>query len=368
MELWKNVTSSTRHAVRLAVAAETDGWDGIGVVDSQNLAGDCWVALAAMAGATTTLRLGTGVSNPVTRHPATNASAALAVSTLKPAPDGSGRVVLGIGRGDSALAHLGRAPASVDVLERYLLALRGYLRGDGVEFDDLGFHESIAPDMATLGLADAPARSELRWRRETDPVVSVEVAASGPKVIAAAARSADRVMFALGADLDRLRWGIDLARQARVDAGLDPAGVSFGAYIQVVPHADVDVARTMVAGSLTTFARFSVMHGTVNGPVTDAQRTVFERLHGAYNMNQHTRSASDQAAALTAEFIDDFAAVGPVDRCVEKLDAVAALGIDKISVSGPSIGSDRDDAATSNQMMTEQVMPSVRRASGARLD
>jgi 5,10-methylenetetrahydromethanopterin reductase len=41
-----------------------------------------------------------------------------------------GRVVLGIGRGDSARAHLGRAPAGVDALQRYTQSLQRYLRGE----------------------------------------------------------------------------------------------------------------------------------------------------------------------------------------------------------------------------------------------
>ena len=71
----------------------------------------------------------------------------------------AGRFVLGIGRGDSALAHLGRAPAPVETFERYLAVLRAYLRGDQIVFDDLGFHESVAPPLDTLGLADAPTAS-----------------------------------------------------------------------------------------------------------------------------------------------------------------------------------------------------------------
>lgn len=360
MELWRNITSSTRHAVRFAAETEAAGYDGIGVTDSQNLAGDCWVALTAMAGVTSTLKLATGVTNPVTRHPAVTASAAHALSILSPAPDGSGRVTVGIGRGDSALAHLGRAPASVKVLERYLIALRGYLQGSGVEFDDLDFHESVAPDVATLGLTDTPSNSRLLWRRDTDPIVPVEVTASGPRVIAAAARSSDRVLLVIGADLRRLEWGIETAKQARVDAGLDPDSLSIGAYIQVVPHPDVDAARTMAEGSLTTLARFSVMHGKVNGPVTPEQSAVFERLYANYNMKQHTRSGSEQAGVLTPQFIDDYAAVGPVDACVDKLRQIAELGIDKVVVSGPSTGSDREQAAMSKQLMADEVIPELK--------
>ena len=71
----------------------------------------------------------------------------------------------------------------------------------------------------------------MAWRRDDDPQVTVEVAATGPKVIGAAARSADRVVFALGADTDRLRWGIETARSARVEADLDRMNLELRGYI-----------------------------------------------------------------------------------------------------------------------------------------
>ena len=77
MKLWTLVTSSPRSAARRAEEAERAGWHGLGVTDSQNLAGDAWVALTAMARVTDRLELGTSVTNPVTRHPAVTAAAAV---------------------------------------------------------------------------------------------------------------------------------------------------------------------------------------------------------------------------------------------------------------------------------------------------
>ena len=225
LELWTQTISSAQHAARFAERAEAAGWDGMAVVDSQNLAGDSYVALAIAAGATEHLGLGTGVTNPVTRHPAVTASAIASVQRAS-----GGRAVLGIGRGDSSLAHLGRAPARVAAFERYLETLQAYLRGEGVAFEALDFHEQAAPALHALGLADAPAASQLLWLGD-DPKVPVEVAATGSQVIAAAARHADRVLLAVGADPDRLGWGIERARAARKDAGLDPQGVALGAFL-----------------------------------------------------------------------------------------------------------------------------------------
>lgn len=47
-------------------------------------------------------------------------------------------------------------------------------------------------------------------------------------------------------------------------------------------------------------------------------------------MRAHTRGDSRQAQTLTPEFIDRFAVVGAPDRCVERLQGLAALGLDKL--------------------------------------
>ena len=49
---------------------------------------------------------------------------------------------LGIGRGDSSLAHIGKKPASVSALEAYIVRLQRYLRGEVVERD--GFPSRLA--------------------------------------------------------------------------------------------------------------------------------------------------------------------------------------------------------------------------------
>ena len=96
--------------------------------------------------------------------------------------------------------------------------LQAYLRGDAVLFDDIDIATTVAPPMSELELADAPPASRIDWIAAGAPNVPVEVAASGQRVIAIAARHADRVMFALGADEERIAWGIDLARRTRREA------------------------------------------------------------------------------------------------------------------------------------------------------
>ncbi|MCB1015320.1 MAG: LLM class flavin-dependent oxidoreductase, partial [Acidimicrobiales bacterium] len=91
----------------LARRVEQLGFDSLVLADTQNLAPETWSQLMLVAGATDRLQIGPGVTNPVSRDPAVTASAALGVQVAS-----AGRVVLGIGRGDSSMAKIGRRPAS----------------------------------------------------------------------------------------------------------------------------------------------------------------------------------------------------------------------------------------------------------------
>ena len=340
-------------AARTAAWAETAGWDGMLVVDSQNLSGDPYVALAMAARETTTIGLGTGVTNPMTRHPAVTATAIATVQA-----ESSGRAILGIGRGDSALAHLGLAPAPVPAFEDYLRRLQAYLRGEDVELEEPTAGGPAGVD--TLGFAATPTTSRIEWIRPEDGKVPVEVAATGPRVIAAAARHADRVLLAVGAEPERVQWGMDTARAAREAAGLDPDGVAFGAFVNVVAHPDVDVARRLASGSMSTFARFSVMHGKVSGPASADDEQVLAAVRGAYDMTLHTRASSPQAKALTPEFIDRFGVVGPPDGCAERLRALTDLGLERVVAIGPAGPFLRAEAADAAECMVDVVLPAVR--------
>jgi 5,10-methylenetetrahydromethanopterin reductase len=360
IEFWAMGVADPRRAGAAAARAEEAGYDGMLVVDSQNLSGDPFVALAMAASTTQRLKVGTGVTNPVTRHPAAAASAIASVHLLS-----RGRAVLGIGRGDSALAHLGLAPASASMLERYVRALRSYLRGEAVPFADLadlagstGVTGGVAP-VAALGLADGPQSSRIAWLPGALAPVPVEVAATGPAVLALAARSADRVMLAVGVDPGRVESALDAVRREAAAAGRPAGDLAVGAYVTVVAHPDRDVARVMASGSVSTFARFSVMDGKVRASVDADQAGALKDLHARYDMNHHTEAGSAQAAGLGGDLIDHFAITGPAVDCTERLRELAALGIDRFAVAGPSLGSDRDTARYARECFTNEVLPAL---------
>src|SRR2546430_17742771 len=100
-EVWTTGIAWPGAVERAAARAEGAGFDGLAVVDSQNLAGDPWVGLALAARETGRLRLGTAVTNPVARHPAVTAAAAVTL------PGGSaGPVVPRVRRGGPCASRL----------------------------------------------------------------------------------------------------------------------------------------------------------------------------------------------------------------------------------------------------------------------
>ncbi len=315
--------------------AEDAGWHGITYTDSQNLCPDPFVVLATVAAATDRLGLATGVTNVHTRHPAALATAAATVNEIA-----GGRFVLGTGRGDTALFHLGLPPMPVAEFFDRTSTLQTYLAGGSV--DQHG------------------RESRIRWLDiARSGKVPLDIAASGPKVIDFAGRTAERITFALGADPDRLAWGIGLARAAASAAGRASGDLTFGAYVSIGCHPDLDAARSMVHGSVAAFAHFSAMPGSTGAGLDGDDATIVAEVGRTYDSNQHLRNDASHTAALTGEFIDRFAITGTPDRVVERLHQLSALGIDRFVLTGPGFGTDRDVARTATQLLVDEVLPAL---------
>jgi 5,10-methylenetetrahydromethanopterin reductase len=325
MEVYRHAFAFAGETAELARRVEAWGLDGLLVADSQNLNADVWVELALAAAATRRIAVGPGVTNPATRHPAVTASAAATLQTVS-----AGRAVLGIGRGDSALTQIGKEPVPVAVLEAALAAIQGYLRGEDVELD------GVTTRMAWVaGLPKPP----------------VAVAATGPHVIAAAARHADRIDFTVGAEPDRLRWAIDAARGAA--AGRD---VSLGAYLNVAVDPDLAAARDLVRGSTAILARFATEGAPPDG-LSEVTRRGIDELAADYDESRHGQGEAPHARALEDAFIDRFAVVGAPGDVADRLNALAALGLDRIVVVSGSLDADPPLVAAADERFAESVLP-----------
>ena len=331
-EIWRHAFPVAGRTAALAERVEALGFDGLLLADSQNLEGDVYVELAFAAGATERIRLGVGVTNPLTRHAAVTASAIATVQV-----ESSGRAVLGVGRGDSALRQIGHEPASVETFARYVEQVQAYLRGEAV---------------ATGGI-----ESRIAWLEAAgQPKVPVDVAATGPRVIAAGARLAERVTFTVGADRDRLCLAVEAARAAAPD-GVAP---SLGAYVNVGCGDDVHEACRLVRGSAGILAHFSSMGHDQPERIAAEDEHVIAELGRSYDEARHGQSAASHSAVLDDEFIERFAVVGPPERCAERLQHLAAVGLDRIVMVPGSIDADPDAVARSDELFAREVIPSLR--------
>ena len=122
--------------VDLARIAENLGCCRCWVYDEGLATRDVYVAMTAVALATSTIRVGTGITNPYSRHPGTTASAIATIDELS-----GQRAFVGIGAGGGmTLGPMGierRRP--VAAVEAMVGALRGLYAGEEVDVESEGF-------------------------------------------------------------------------------------------------------------------------------------------------------------------------------------------------------------------------------------
>ncbi|MBI4257814.1 MAG: LLM class flavin-dependent oxidoreductase, partial [Thaumarchaeota archaeon] len=99
-----NLTEPARKIAEYVALAEEKGLNGISwLSDSQLIWRDVYASLVLALQRTQNIHLGPGVTNPVTRDPTVTAGAIATAEELAP-----GRVVLGMGVGDSAVHTIHR--------------------------------------------------------------------------------------------------------------------------------------------------------------------------------------------------------------------------------------------------------------------
>ena len=133
-----------------------------------------------------------------------------------------------------------------------------------------------------------------------------------------------------------------------------------GAYVPVLVHPDAETARRLVSGAVGSYARFSVMHGRVAGPVDERQRERLEAVHDAYDMGAHFTQGSPQSKELDDDLIDTFGIAGPASYCVERLLELVELGVRRIFVMGAGLGLDRDEDGAARARFVDDVLPRLR--------
>lgn len=352
LEIWRAGGSNTGATRGLAQGVEAEGWDGQMFMDSQSLSADPYAQMGAWAAWTERLKLSPGVTNPFTRNLAVSAASIATIQAIS-----NGRAVMGIGRGDSALAYLGYAPVKLAWFEKSLETLQALLSGDEVPFADSGSTTGAAPSHEGLSLGARPEGVRLRWLPAGLAKVPLDVAATGPKVIAMAARIAERVTFSVGAEIERMEWAIGLAREAQ------PEPRSYGAQLVVVCHPDEATAMEVAMHMAPPLARFQVIQGKTVGPADGAMAENMEAIRSGYDMTKHgVHNAQDRivGGGLTPDFVKRFAIVGSPDHCTERLLALRAAGLERFVVVGP--GFYPAEWGDKGKLFAREVIPALRAA------
>ncbi|MER0245984.1 LLM class flavin-dependent oxidoreductase [Streptomyces sp. HSW2009] len=117
----------------LAVRAEALGFDSFWVYDTPMVYGDPFVGLALCAGATRRIRLGIGVTSPALRSAPAAAAAVGSLNALAP-----GRIICGVGTGNTARRALGMRPTKLAELEAFAAELRDLTAGREVAHRERG--------------------------------------------------------------------------------------------------------------------------------------------------------------------------------------------------------------------------------------
>jgi 5,10-methylenetetrahydromethanopterin reductase len=257
--------------VNSARAAEAAGFARLWVQDSQLRLTDVFIDMLNAARATEQAIVGTLTVNPVTRHATVLAGSIATVEQYVP-----GRTALGIAVGDTAVWQIGKRPARLRELEDTVLTVRRLLAGEGIE---MGWTEPTAI---------AHARP-----------VPVIVAASGPRTLRMAGRSADGVIIRVGTDPELVAWGYEQFCAGAREAGRDPASLFVAAHFHTVLADDPDLvaarAKVMAAGYYEVNSGLWDVLGLSwpLPPVHDLLKTVRPDFHHAYDMDLAARLVAD---------------------------------------------------------------------------
>jgi len=309
----------------LAALAEMLGFEGIWIADSQSLFRDAWVSLSACALRTERILLATGVTNPVTRHPAVVAGAIASLDELS-----GGRAILGIGVGESAVRTLGLPRATLARLSAYTSVVRGLLAGETVEFEG----------------------SELRMAWPVRPV-PIYFASSGERSLELAGRLADGVVFQRGSSPAFVRLALEAIARGEEQAGRPRGSVVRICRLACAVDEDGAAAREEIRGYVSVAAGASrSLPDDVLGPELCED---LRRMREAYDVHRHGGGGSPQAALVTDRIVDAFAAAGTPGEVAARIGELAALQVDGFSLT---------TTATEPERMLEtlaaRVLPEVR--------
>jgi probable F420-dependent oxidoreductase len=293
----ERIVSLTRQAEAAGFAY---GW----IFDSHVLWKEPYPLLTLMATNTERMRLGTCVTNPATRDLTVTASLFATLNLIS-----GGRMVLGIGRGDSSRRVLGKKPVSWSQLEAAVKEFRDLTSGREVQHDG------------------QPTR--LTWAKNSPPAW---IAGYGPKVLHMAGRVADGIILQF-ADPALISWCMGFVKEGARAVGRDAARIEVMSAAPVWVSDDLSIARERVRW----------FPALVSNHVMDLIRqykpedlppalTSYVEDRGHYDYQHHCEVESDNADFVSDEVVDRFCVLGNTEAHRKKLRELAAAGVTQFNI------------------------------------
>jgi probable F420-dependent oxidoreductase len=295
--------------IELMKLAEAQGFEYAWTYDSHVLWQESMPVMALAADQTSTIKLGHMVTNPATRDPTVLASAYATLQDIS-----NGRMIMGVGRGDSAVRYVGRKPMKVADFEEALQMIKPFMNGKEVTWNE--------------------KELQLKWVRPELPEIEMHVAGYGPKALAVAGRQGDGVIIQL-ADPDIIQWIMDTARKAAEEAGRDPAALK--CIVSAPSHISDDLADArnqvrwfpaMVSNHVQDLIdRYGTDGSTIPQVLTD-----YVEARKFYDYNEHSRVGAKHGEFVTDEICDRFCAIGSTEQVIAKLRELESIGVDQFNV------------------------------------
>ena len=299
-------------SAEMAIRIEDMGFDSILCPDTQNLSADPYGQLSLMADRTKKIKLGTGVTHPVTRATAVTASAMASLQE-----ESGGRAICGIGRGDSSAAHIGKRQATTKELRDCIQTIQSYFRGESI-------------DVGTM-------QSPIRWiDPDLIPPVPMDVACTGPKTIQMACEVSERVSFAVGSAHERVSWAMDTALEHIEKIGKERDEIKIGAYINLICDPNEEKAISMARMLAGLVAHFTAMKNAPIDHLPPSLQKISNSLQTEYDMKNHSSEKGSHLELIDDDFIDWFTISGSSEKCIDRLSALIDLGLDHIYLLGGS--------------------------------
>ncbi|MEA2681946.1 MAG: 5,10-methylenetetrahydromethanopterin reductase [Chloroflexota bacterium] len=321
------------NAPAIAQAAEGAGFQLLGFGDNQSLWRDVYVSLTLAAQATSTIRLGTSVTNIVTRNIAVTAGAIATVNEVS-----GGRAFLGLGPGDSAVLNVGQRPARLAELGAGVSSIRSMLAREDVVVDGRTMH--------------------VRWSPGPVPIY---LSAEGPKALDMAGRLGDGAFVSYGlatADIEAAEGHLAVGAAA---AGRDPGAIEtwHAARVSLADseHEAVRGARTAMASVAHHALRLSP---ETRGVPTELLPAIRE-LNDRYETTQHALAGESVNARLVEELglmpylLGRYALAGTPAQCATRLAELGRSGVRRLLLMFAG-----DDLVGQIRRWREDVMPLVR--------